>query len=100
MERPFQILAVILAGIAAYFLWRGNVENAFLTAVFGAVAFFLSVRFQVHERMIERKAEREEDENWDEEEVEDDSETSLLNEIPANKQTGDEQRTTDNKQKI
>ena len=99
-EIDAQILAVILVCIAAYFLWRGNIENAFLTAVFGAVAFFLSVRFQVHERMKERKAEREEDDNWDEEEVEDDSETSLLNEIPANKQTGDEQRTTDNKQKI
>jgi hypothetical protein len=41
---------VILAGIAAYFLWSGNSDGAFISAVVGCVAFFLSVRFQVKER--------------------------------------------------
>lgn len=57
MERFFQILAVILAGIAAYFLWKGNTEGAFISAVLGAVSFFLSVRFQVKGRLKQRKDE-------------------------------------------
>lgn len=59
MERTFQIVAVILAGIAAYFLWKGNGDGAFVAGVFGAVSFFLSVRTQVQQRNKER--EREED---------------------------------------
>jgi hypothetical protein len=59
MERLFQILAVILAGVAAFFLWRGNWDAGFVSAVFGAVCFFLSVRFQVKERLKIRDAERE-----------------------------------------
>ena len=58
MERIFQILAVILAGVAAYFLWRGNGDGAFVSAVLGAVSFFLSVRFQVKERNRLREIER------------------------------------------
>ncbi|MET0754188.1 MAG: hypothetical protein ABWZ66_12480 [Pyrinomonadaceae bacterium] len=55
MELVFKILAVILAGIAAYFLWKGSGENAFITAVLGAVSFFLSVRFQVKARLKQRE---------------------------------------------
>jgi hypothetical protein len=62
MERFFQISAVILAGVAAYFLWNGNSESAFVAAVFGAVSFFLSVRFQIKERLKQRDIEREESE--------------------------------------
>ncbi len=62
MERLFQILAVILAGIAAYFLWTGNGDGAFISAVFGAVSFFLSIRFQVKERLEQRAAGRAEEE--------------------------------------
>lgn len=57
MERIFQIVAVILAGIAAYFLWQGNGDGAFVSAVVGAVCFFLSVRFQVKERNTKRELE-------------------------------------------
>ena len=57
-ERIFQIVAVILAGIAAYFFWVGNTEGAFVSAVLGCVAFFLSIRFQVKERNREREAEK------------------------------------------
>ncbi len=53
-ERIFQIVAVILAGIAAYFLWTGNKDGGFVATVLGAVAFFLSVRFQVKERNVLR----------------------------------------------
>jgi hypothetical protein len=58
MERFFQIAAVILAGVAAYFLWNNNGDGAFVSAVLGAVAFFLSVRFQVKGRLEQREAER------------------------------------------
>ena len=57
MERIFQILAVILAGIAAYFLWVGNNDAAFASTVLGCVAFFLSVRAQVKQRIRLREAE-------------------------------------------
>lgn len=59
MERLFQILAVILAGIAAYFLWRKNADGAFISAVLGAVCFFISVRFQVKTRVRQRAEEEE-----------------------------------------
>lgn len=55
MEMFFKILAVILAGVAAFFLWKGNGEGAFVAGVLGAVAFFLSIRFQVKERMKQRE---------------------------------------------
>ncbi|MEQ1644400.1 MAG: hypothetical protein ABL959_13215 [Pyrinomonadaceae bacterium] len=51
-------MAVILAGIAAYFLWIGNNDWFFLSAVAGSVCFFLSIRFQVKERLKVREAER------------------------------------------
>ncbi len=57
MERFFQILAVILIGVAAFFLWRGNTDAVFISAVLGAVSFFLSVRFQVKERLKKKEIE-------------------------------------------
>lgn len=55
MEKTFQIAAVIFIGIAAYFLWRSNADGVFVSAALGAVCFFLSIRFQVAERMKERE---------------------------------------------
>ncbi len=55
MERIFQVLAVILIGVAAFFLWTGNNDAMFVAAVIGAVCFFLSIRFQVKERLEFRK---------------------------------------------
>jgi hypothetical protein len=57
MDRVFQIVAVILAGIAGYFLWMKNNDGAFVSAVLGCVSFFLSIRFQVKERNRIREAE-------------------------------------------
>ena len=51
-------MAVILAGVAAYFLWLGNNDWFFLSAVVGAVCFFLSIRFQVKQRLRQRETER------------------------------------------
>ena len=121
MERFFQILAVILAGVAAYFLWQGSADRAFVTAVFGAVSFFLSVRVQVKGRLNERAAAREEEEEKrregeeetgrrgeeeTEEEFEEENPDSAgipqLNEIPAKEQIRSEQsvRATDDEPKI
>lgn len=47
----FQILAAILVVIAAVIFWRGNADWAFAAAVLGACSFFLSVRFQIKERL-------------------------------------------------
>ncbi len=58
MVRLFQILAVILAGVAAYFYWIGGNDWFFLSAVAGSVSFFLSIRFQVKDRLKIREAER------------------------------------------
>jgi uncharacterized membrane protein YeaQ/YmgE (transglycosylase-associated protein family) len=54
----FQILAVALAGAAAYFLYTGHRDGAFVSAVLGCVAFLLSLRFQVKARNATREAER------------------------------------------
>ncbi len=66
MERIFQITAVILIGVAAFFLWKGNNDAMFVSAVVGAVCFFLSVRFQVKERMQEREKETQKFQTTDE----------------------------------
>lgn len=55
MDRLFQIIAVILIGVAAYFLWRGNTDGVFVAAVLGAVAFLLNIRFQVKGRLKQRE---------------------------------------------
>ena len=57
MVRVFQVLAVVLAGAAAYFLWTGMKDAAFAAVVLGCAAFFLSFRFQVKARNDARKAE-------------------------------------------
>ena len=57
LERIFQTAAVILVGVAAFFLWEGNNDGLFIAAVSGAVSFFLSIRFQVKERMEQRTSE-------------------------------------------
>lgn len=60
IERIFQILAVVLAGSAAYLLWIGNRDYGFVSIVLACVSFFLSVRFQVKERNRQREAENSE----------------------------------------
>lgn len=61
MERFFQVAAVILIGITAFFWWRGNADGLFISAVLGAVAFFLSIRFQVKGRLKQRESEKQQE---------------------------------------
>lgn len=58
MVNLFKIIAVILLGIAAIFLWRGNYDGVFVSAVLSSVSYFLSFRFEVKERLDAREAER------------------------------------------
>lgn len=57
IERMFQGSAVLLAVIAVYFYWAGSRDRMFVSAVVAAVAFFLSIRFQVKERNRIRETE-------------------------------------------
>ena len=61
MVRILQILAVILVGIAAYFLWMENKDGVFVSAVLSACCLFLSIRFQAKARLDKHAAERGED---------------------------------------
>ncbi|HQU82593.1 MAG TPA: hypothetical protein PKY59_05700 [Pyrinomonadaceae bacterium] len=97
MDVAFKILAVILGGIAAYFVWQKNGDGAFLCGVFGAVCFFISIRFQVKERLKEREKLREEEEMRRREEEENFDSQDALNDISANEQlAADEGRRTKN----
>ena len=59
MEKIFQVFAVALALAAAYFLWAGNKDGAFVAVVLGCVAFFISIRFQAKARTAANDPERE-----------------------------------------
>ena len=61
MIRAFQIAAVILAGVAAYFLWAGDKDTVFVAFVLSACCLFLSIRFQAKARLASHAAERDED---------------------------------------
>lgn len=58
MVLAFQLLALVLAALAAYFFWADNTDRMFAAAVLGAVSFFLSIRFQVKGRLKQREAEQ------------------------------------------
>ncbi|MFN0141151.1 MAG: hypothetical protein ACKVQW_13815 [Pyrinomonadaceae bacterium] len=59
MERIFQIVAAIFAGLAAYFLWAGSDKDyVFVAAVFAVAAGFLSYRCRVKARLRQREAKR------------------------------------------
>lgn len=57
MALLFQIVAAILFGVAAFFLWKGELDAVFVSAVLSAVAFLMGIRFQVKARIRQRKAE-------------------------------------------
>lgn len=59
MIRAFQILAVALIAAAAYFLVRGEYDDAFVTGVLGVCSYFLSIRFTFKPRVQDRLADRE-----------------------------------------
>ncbi|MBX3291466.1 MAG: hypothetical protein KF881_01090 [Acidobacteria bacterium] len=56
IERLFQIMAVVLAGTAAYLYSAGYNDLFFVVSVLAAVSFFLSIRAQVKARNLIREA--------------------------------------------
>jgi hypothetical protein len=44
MEKLWIIVACLCAVVAAVFLWRGNIDGAFVSGALGLVAWFLDVR--------------------------------------------------------
>lgn len=59
LERLFQCFAGVLIILAVYFYLNGQIENVFITAVFGSLCFFIGIRFQVKERLEARAEESE-----------------------------------------
>lgn len=59
LERLFQFFAAVLVVLAVYFYLNGQIENVFITAVFGSLCFFIGIRFQVKERLDARAEELE-----------------------------------------
>jgi hypothetical protein len=73
MIRGFQILAVILCGVAVFLWWQDNTDWAFASGVLAAAAYFLTLRFQMKERVnlsdAKRKIKREAEEPGSEEDI-------------------------------
>jgi hypothetical protein len=55
--RVFQILAVILVGVAVFFWYSEDNDWAFAAGVCAAAAYFLAMRFQMKERVRQADAE-------------------------------------------
>lgn len=58
MIRIFQIVAVMLTCIAAYFLWMENKDGVFISAVLAVCSFFMSIRFQAKGRLDAAKKQK------------------------------------------
>lgn len=59
LVKGFQVLAVVLCGVAVFLWYRDNNDWAFASLVAGISAAFISLRFQAKERVIEADAARE-----------------------------------------
>lgn len=51
MKMFWMIAAALCAGTAVFFAVRGEYDNAFIAAVFGAVAWILNYRTQLREKL-------------------------------------------------
>lgn len=65
--RIFVVLAVILVGVAAYFLWSGNKDGVFVALILSGCAYFLNVRFQIKERLKAHEASENQEESEEKE---------------------------------
>jgi hypothetical protein len=55
LEFLFKILAVVLLGGAAIFLWQKNWDAFMIVGVLAFCSFFLSLRFQIKERLDKKR---------------------------------------------
>ena len=51
IELLLKIAAVALVGAAAYFYWAGNWDWTFACCVLAACSFFLSLKYQIKDKM-------------------------------------------------
>lgn len=58
MIKMFQIVSVLLAALAVYFLLNDNLDYTFVVGALAAASFLLSIRFQIKSRISERSVER------------------------------------------
>ncbi len=56
MILAFRMLALILVGLAGYFLWADNNDWAFGCFVLGVCSYFLGMRFQLKARLAGKEA--------------------------------------------
>jgi hypothetical protein len=54
MERVWIIVACLCLVVAAFFLWRWNLDRAFVTGALGLVAWFLSLRSRLDKANLAR----------------------------------------------
>ena len=59
MTLVFQIIAAVLVGSAAFFLWQDNSDWALAAFAVGVCSYFLGMRFQIKKRLAERDTESE-----------------------------------------
>lgn len=57
-ERLFQFFAAALIGSAVYSYLNGHMNRVFVATVVGSLCFFVSIRFQVKERLQVRNENR------------------------------------------
>ena len=57
MELTFKIIAVVLGIIAAYFIWKGDLDVVFVSLALAACSSLLVMRFRAKARIADRKAE-------------------------------------------
>ena len=57
MELTFKIIAVVLGIIAAYFIWKGDLDVVFVSLALTACSSLLVMRFRAKQRIAARKVE-------------------------------------------
>jgi hypothetical protein len=53
MERAWIIISGLCLIVAAFFVWRSNLDGAFVAATLGVVAWFLNLRQRLRKTIIE-----------------------------------------------
>ena len=62
------IVAVVCGVVTLYFAFKGNYENAFVTAALGGCAAFLNYRAQLKQKLATKRHKNHEEEFFDDEE--------------------------------
>lgn len=66
LQNLFIAVSILCAFIAAFFLWRRNIDAAIVVGTLGVVAWFLNYRFKLKATIMEN--EKKESEDFEEDE--------------------------------